>query len=173
MLIVNLHGGPGAGKSTLAAALFATLKNRKVSAELVTEVAKEFAWEGRTAPLRCQPYVFGQQLWRIERLRGSGVDVVVTDSPIAASIVYAPRGTPASFLAAVQAYAMAEKALNVFVKRGAGYDPRGRIQTLDQARELDGRIREICGPFHLSVPGLTTSADLVADAVEERLRILE
>lgn len=45
MLIVNLFGAPGAGKSTLAAYVFAKLKMAGVNAELVTEFAKDKTWE--------------------------------------------------------------------------------------------------------------------------------
>jgi adenylylsulfate kinase-like enzyme len=33
---INFYGGPGSGKSTMAAAVFAELKSRNVEVELVT-----------------------------------------------------------------------------------------------------------------------------------------
>jgi adenylylsulfate kinase-like enzyme len=39
--VINLFGGPGTGKSTLAAALFTDLKMKGINAELVTEFAKD------------------------------------------------------------------------------------------------------------------------------------
>ena len=47
-LVINLYGGPGTGKSTTAAHVFALLKQRDVNAELVREYAKDIVWEGRT-----------------------------------------------------------------------------------------------------------------------------
>ena len=43
--IVNLYGGPGTGKSTTAAALFAEMKIRGVNCEYIQEYAKDKAWE--------------------------------------------------------------------------------------------------------------------------------
>lgn len=169
MLVVNLFAGPGAGKSTVAAGVFAGLKNVGISAELVTEFAKECAWEGRTGPLSCQPYVFGEQLWRTERLRDKGVEVVVTDSPLLLNAVYAPPGTPTAFLETVWAYhrrqATGGRQLNVFLRRVKRYDPRGRFQTADEASELDGRILELLGSTDtLKVDGNTDGAMLVTRA---------
>ena len=45
MLVVNLFGTPGAGKSTGAAYIFSNLKMRGINAELVTEFAKDMVWE--------------------------------------------------------------------------------------------------------------------------------
>ena len=41
MLVVNLTGAPGAGKSTGAAYVFSQLKMRGINCELVTEYAKD------------------------------------------------------------------------------------------------------------------------------------
>ena len=45
MLVVNLFGAPGAGKSTGAAYIFSRLKMLGINAELVTEFAKDKVWE--------------------------------------------------------------------------------------------------------------------------------
>lgn len=45
MLVVNLFGTPGAGKSTGAAYIFSELKMRGINAELVIEFAKDKVWE--------------------------------------------------------------------------------------------------------------------------------
>ena len=39
--VVNLYGGPGAGKSTAALQLVAELKKRGINADYVSEYAKE------------------------------------------------------------------------------------------------------------------------------------
>lgn len=170
MLIVNLYGGPGSGKSTLAAAIFSGLKNEGVSAELVTEFAKECAWEGRSGPLSCQPYMFGEQLWRLERLRDKGVEVAVTDSPLLLNLVYAPRDTPMSFRIAVSDYSARQQSLNVFLRRVKPYDPRGRFQTADEASELDGRILEMVNRTGLlAVPGTLQSAPTIVTAALRQL----
>ena len=52
MLVVNLFGAPGAGKSTGASYVFSQLKMMGVNAELVTEFAKDKVWEGSEAVLK-------------------------------------------------------------------------------------------------------------------------
>lgn len=54
MLIINLFGAPGAGKSTGAAYIFSKLKMLGVNAELVTEFAKDKVWENNTEVLSNQ-----------------------------------------------------------------------------------------------------------------------
>ena len=49
MKVINLFGGPGCGKSTTAADLFARMKLRGLSVELVTEYAKDVVWDEKAA----------------------------------------------------------------------------------------------------------------------------
>ena len=44
-MIINIFGGPGVGKSTVAADLFVIMKKEGYSVELVTEYAKELTYE--------------------------------------------------------------------------------------------------------------------------------
>ena len=60
MLVVNLFGAPGAGKSTGAAYIFSKLKMAGINAELVTEFAKDKVWEESKAVFQNQAYIFGK-----------------------------------------------------------------------------------------------------------------
>ena len=60
MIIVNLFGAPGAGKSTLAAYIFSKLKMRDINVELITEFAKDKTWEKNFSALKNQAYMFGK-----------------------------------------------------------------------------------------------------------------
>ena len=87
MVVINLWGAPGSGKSTLAAELFSIMKKRSLNVELVTEFAKDMTWENNMTAIGCQEYIFGNQSWRLERLRDK-VDFIITDSPLPLSILY-------------------------------------------------------------------------------------
>lgn len=87
VVVVNLFGAPGTGKSTLAADLFARLKRLGVKCELITEFPKDCVYEGNMCALMCQEYVFGNQSYRMFRCSDK-VDVIITDSPLPLSILY-------------------------------------------------------------------------------------
>lgn len=140
-LVINLFAGPGAGKSTTASKVFAGLKDRGVSAELALEFAKELTWEKRYGAMACQPYLFGEQLYRVQRLVDNpGVEAVVTDSPLLLSIVYGD--TPYEFREGVIRYVQRFDRLNFFLDRVKPYDPRGRRQSEDSARQVDSEVRD-------------------------------
>lgn len=130
-LVINLFGAPGAGKSTGAAIVFAELKKRGVNAELVTEFAKDKTWENNAMALGCQEYIFGKQSYRLARCRAD-VDVIVTDSPLPLSLLYA--ADPAltmdnAFQKVVMNVFNSYNNLNYYVHRVKPYNPKGRNQT--------------------------------------------
>lgn len=59
-MIINIYGGPGIGKSTIAAGLFNLMNvtyEGFTSVELVTEYAKDLIWENRLTTLQNQFYI--------------------------------------------------------------------------------------------------------------------
>jgi len=85
--VVSFFGGPGAGKSTLAAGVFYELKKRGVNCEFVHEYAKELAWEGREGALSNQAAILGYQFEMFRRCTDQ-VDVIVTDTSLLNSAIY-------------------------------------------------------------------------------------
>lgn len=164
-LIANLFAGPGAGKSTMAASVFAKLKRNHVEAELVTEFAKDLTWEVRREALQCQPYVFGEQLWRLHRLIGK-VDVIVTDSPILLSVVYGSRKE--SFNAAAYDVFNDFQNLNFLLDRDRQYSPNGRNQTEEEAKALDRRIEDTLRAYNVPFDRVRAN-DIGAIYVKERI----
>ena len=61
-LIVNLFGGPGTGKSTMMAAIFAELKWQNIMSEMVPEIAKKYVWRDELHLLRDQRAIFEETL---------------------------------------------------------------------------------------------------------------
>lgn len=136
-LVVNIFAGPGAGKSTLAADVFARLKAGGANAELVTEFAKDLVWEGMTDALDCQLYVTGVQAWRIRRLLRRA-DVVVTDSPVLLGAVYARE--PGQAEACREEFRVERFRYDVLLDRKMKFDPRGRRHTEAESRRLDDAV---------------------------------
>lgn len=142
MLVVNLFGAPGAGKSTGAAYIFAKLKMAGYNAEYVPEFAKDKAWEENDAVFQNQLYIFGKQSFRISRLRDK-VDVVVTDGPILNSAFYNNNDAlGAAFSGVVRREFCRYDNFNIFVNRVKPYNPNGRFQTEAESDDMSGKIRD-------------------------------
>ena len=139
--VVNLFGGPGTGKSTTAADLFAQLKKRGVNAEYVPEYAKGMVWEERPGVFKNQIYMFAKQHHAIFRTLGK-VDITVTDSPILLSLYYGQH-LSSSFRQVVLEEHNKMDTLNVFLKRVKPYNPAGRHQTEDEAKNIDVDLRRL------------------------------
>lgn len=146
MLVVNLFGAPGAGKSTGAAYLFALLKMNGYNAELVTEFIKDKIWEQNTAVFQNQAYIFGKQSFKLSRLT-SGVDIAVTDAPLLHSAYY---GTGDSFRDAVMTEFDKYQNVNFFVERCKEYNPAGRFQTEEGADAVGAEIRGFLDKYRVN-----------------------
>ena len=142
-LVVNLFGGPCTGKSTMAADIFTALKRSQIRCELVTEYAKDKVWEDSAHVLNDQIYVFAKQNHRIRNLLGK-VDVVICDSPLLISGVYAePRMDHLLYLSfdrLVRDVFSLVWNLNIYVNRDTVYDPVGRVESLPDAVKVDYQI---------------------------------
>jgi hypothetical protein len=174
MLVINFFAGPGAGKSTLAAGTFYHLKcmDASLNVELVTEFAKELAWERRTMPISCQPYVFGEQLFRLHRLQEAGVDVVVTDSPLLLTLIYTPDYFPQAWNDTVKWQFNQFDNVNYMIKRTKKYNPNGRFQTEAQAVEKDKQTACLLNDNNIKYTEIeVTSALTVAQSAWDRLNV--
>jgi len=145
MLRINFYGGPGVGKSTLAAKVYAAL-NQGGTAELVREFVKSWAYEGRQPDAFDQVYTFANQLWSEHRLHKAGVKVIVTDSPVLLQCVYAERldcGIAANLIDIAKRYEQYHQSLNFMVYRNIPYNPAGRFQSANDNEliVLDTRIK--------------------------------
>lgn len=142
LTVINLLGGPGSGKSTAAAGLFYELKKKHHKVELVTEFVKDRIYEGHLGCIEDQIYIFGQQQRRISRLVGQ-VEIAITDSPIILSCLYSKIQSKAFEHLVYEVFSQ-YKNVNFFLERSEiPYTTSGRLQDLDQARALDGKLVEL------------------------------
>ncbi|MFM7009146.1 MAG: AAA family ATPase [Betaproteobacteria bacterium] len=143
MKVINLFAGPGAGKSTTAAALFASMKRAGHKVELVTEYAKELTWDGRANVLEDSLYVLAKQNRKLSRLAGQ-VDYVVTDSPLPISLAYGyGAGKVPWFEDAVISLFGNYDNVNFKLERVKPYSKYGRSQSEAEAKVLDKDIEGI------------------------------
>lgn len=143
---IDLYGGPGTGKSTLAAGLFYRLKEAGYSVELVTEYAKDLVWENRADTLKNQPYISMKQFRNLSRLAGK-VDLVVTDSPLLKDLVYArmyASELPNEYYTLIRKlHDMLGAHINILLERTHVYDTVGRLQDADTAIDIDSKIKSM------------------------------
>lgn len=143
MLVVNLFGGPGSGKSTIAAGVFHQLKIRGINTELVTEYAKDLTWEERHHALANQPLILGQQFHRLWRIHKE-VGVAITDSPIVLGAVYNKyTGHELEHLPAlIHELHNLFKSINYFIIRPENekYQTQGRGENLNVAKGIHDDI---------------------------------
>ena len=171
-LIVNFFGGPGSGKSTAAAALFAALKERHINCELVTEFAKDLIWEENTFALTVQPYIFGNQYYRMVRC-ADDVGVIITDSPLLLPVVHnnderCGREFDEMAIAAFRSF----DNLSIFLERPETYESSGRSETAEEAVRMEKSILDLInkyGELEATVPCDAKRNGVILSVVLERL----
>jgi hypothetical protein len=171
-IIVNMLAGPGAGKSTTAAALFTLLKlHQGIQCELVPEFAKDLVWEERQHTLTNQNYVFSKQQHRIWRV-SQKVDITITDSPILLSCIYQRDVTTEKFKDYVLEEFNGYNNLNFFIERTKRYVENGRNQTKKEAIKIDEIIKGYLSensiyfyPIEGNMEGINVALNLILNEI--------
>jgi len=143
--VINLFGGPGTGKSTTAAHLFALMKLKGINCELVTEYAKERVWED--LHLKNHVAILAEQYTRLWRLQGK-VDYIITDSPLFLLQYYA-KDVDGLFLDFSEELFHSFDNIDVFLNRVKKYNPKGRLQNLKDAKKIDSFFRQFQYDFEV------------------------
>ena len=141
---VCFHAGPGSGKSTIAARVFAEMKIRGHDAEHITEFVKTMAHEGRFPESFDQVHIFGEQIHR-EDIALRHVDFIVTDCPMLMCCAYAKwyKAPGHQHLAEIAFdFETCFPALNFYLERTVDYKDQGRYQNLEQAKKFDVFLTE-------------------------------
>jgi hypothetical protein len=152
-IIINILGGPCAGKSTLASELFTAMKKLGYSVENTQEFPKVLAWDGNTEAIRDQFFVTANQHRNISRLYGK-VDYIIVDSPIILGLVYKKlydyfTTYPSDFYDETYDNFIINlfkkyKSINIYLNRLEDkYDNIGRYQTYEESTNIDKKIEEL------------------------------
>lgn len=147
MIVVNLFGGPGVGKSTTAAMLFAHYKRRGIRAELAREVAKDMLYQGVNLQ-RNQVLMLGRQYQTLKDLETAGTELAISDSPLRLQSVYARHSVSEHilfpFAALIRGMCQEFREVDVLLNRRVPYQTHGREQGEEAARKIDAELK---GPF--------------------------
>lgn len=169
-LIVNLLAGAGCGKSTMASRVFSELKDKGINCELVSEYAKDLVWEERTATFSNELYIYAKQQQRLHRVNGK-VDVVITDAPLLLKLMYMSKDL--DFTQLVLDVDKKYNNMNFVLNRVKPYNPIGRNQTEDEAKEYDKKIEKLLNKYNIpyyKVNGDKEGSDIVIDKVINYLK---
>jgi tRNA uridine 5-carbamoylmethylation protein Kti12 len=158
--VINLFAGPGAGKSTTRAGLFHKMKSEGMNVEEVTEYAKDITWDETQVLLSDQLFMLANQNRRLTRLR-SKVDLAISDSPLMLTINYVPHNyLPENFKKLTMELWDTYHNFNFFIEREKKYNPIGRNQTEEEARQIDENILKMLKEY--KVPFLRIKGDHTA-----------
>ena len=144
--IINLFGGPGIGKSSIAAGITYKLKKNHISCDNPYEFPKLLAWDENHSAIRDQLYVLANQHRGIVKSFGK-VDYIVLDSPILLSLTYKNYYQSNEYPATLYGKAFDKMVLdtfnqydniNIVLQRADGnHNNKERYQNLEESKDLD------------------------------------
>lgn len=172
LLVINLFGAPGAGKSTLAAYVFSKLKMAGINAELVTEFAKDKTWEENHTALANQVFMLGNQYHRVFEAQDK-VECIITDSPLFLSALYNKDPVLGEDFNRLTLRIFNQyNNLNFFVLRAKPYNPIGRNQTEEESNALSEELKKLLERYGIKYTTLKGTLSNAEAIVEEALYLL-
>lgn len=168
--VICLYGGPGAGKSILAAEIYFKMNVEQLNCELVREYCKEWAYENRQISTFDQFYLIGKQIRKESFLYGK-VQHIVTDSPLWIGAFYDNLYQGTDHVGKhVQGFTQFAESkgveyYNFILRRHFAYDPNGRYQTEEQAIEIDTRMKEFLDSYGVRYQVLDMPVEERADYI--------
>jgi len=171
--LINLFGGPGIGKSSIAAGIFYKLKKKHVSCNNPYEFPKTLAWDNNIPAIKDQLYVFANQHRGIAQSYGK-VDYIIIDSPILFSKIYHSyytEGYPAEFYGDSFHKMILElhnkyDNINILLDRADGvHNDEERFQNYEESLVIDDLCKKILDenniPYHTVKVGKNTVKEIL------------
>jgi len=159
--LINLFGGPGIGKSSIAAGITYKLKKKHIKCNNPYEFPKRLAWDNNIPAISDQLYVFANQHRGIAECYGK-VDYIIIDSPIMFSLIYHTiytEGYPANlygneFRDLVVSLHQKYDNINILLERGdTVHNDDERFQDLEKSKLIDLQCKKILDenniPYHI------------------------
>ena len=161
MILFNIWGAPGSGKTTTAAALFLAFKKAHYNVELVGEQARHHLQNGSTCLLDDNQFtVSALQFEKVKGLERVGCEIAIAECPFQQGSLYDEHLIYHEELKALlkkcaEYYDLNGHATyNIFVERVHPYRAGERRETEEQAATFIPKIREIIGrPFNMEIYG--------------------
>ena len=167
--VINLYGGPGCGKSTVAAGLFYELKCKGIECEMTGEYAKDKTWDENPEVLNNQPFIFGQQLHRIWRLNNK-VQFIICDSPLLLSIIYSKEHSDLFERLVIEQYNKYTN-INFVLDRNVKYNVIGRNETEEEAIKLDNSLIDVMNKYNINYTLVGGNSKIKVNKILEYLNL--
>jgi len=171
--LINLFGGPGIGKSSIAAGIFYKLKKKHISCNNPYEFPKTLAWDNNIPAIKDQLYVFANQHRGIAQSYGK-VDYIIIDSPILFSKIYHSyytEGYPAEFYGDSFHKMILElhnkyDNINILLERANGvHNDEERFQNYEESLMIDKLCKKVLEenniPYHTVKVGKNTVKEIL------------
>lgn len=168
--VINLFGAPGAGKTTLAAMIFAEMKQRHINCELVTEFAKKAVWEKRDLAMQNEILLFANKHHELHVLTGQ-VEYIILDSPLLLTVVY---NTLYGQVANLNSLAESEHErfdnINLFIiNNSSEHSMDGRVHDEKEVKRIEEKLTQLYYSMEHTSELLTTESFDVKEIVDSIL----
>jgi hypothetical protein len=175
--VICLWGGPGTGKSTTCAGLFFTLKSKGYNCEMNREYIKDWVWEGRKVVPGDQIYLTAKQARKEVLYMRNDLDFIITDSPLALTTFYGhlydkyEKEANACKTIVKQHHLICKdlgyKVEHFFLVRNKEYNPSGRFQDEDTAKEYDTMIKTFLDNYPLKYKTINCDDNVIESIMKE------
>lgn len=173
--IINLFGGPGIGKSSIASGLTYEIKRKHISCDSPYEFPKQLAWDENYQAIKDQLYVLANQHRGIVKSFGK-VDYIILDSPIILSLVYKSVYEGLEYPASLYTESFDKMVLdihnqydsvNILLKRSSGvHNDKERYQTISESIELDNKIENTLLKHNIPYHTIPVSDTILIDILK-------
>ena len=172
--VINLFGGPGAGKSTISSGLFYEFKIKDIPCDNPYEFPKQVAWEDNLSQITDQLYILANQHRGLVRSYGK-VDFIILDSPLLLSLLYKNGYTgdyPAKFYGDSFDHMVLDlfnsyNNINIFLERPEKeFQVEGRFQDQDESLMLDNKLKDILYMYNIPYHSVTVGENTVSDIMK-------
>lgn len=143
----------------------AKLKRNGITAEYVSEFAKDKVWENDSEVFRHQEYIFGKQSFKMGRVKDK-VQVMVVDSPLILSAVY-DKQLGENFRATVLDIFNSYNNKNYFLVRNHSYESEGRLQNEQEASFIKQKILNKLNEYHINYDVVISNEETCNKIVED------
>jgi hypothetical protein len=170
--VINFVSGPSCGKSLCSALIFAELKMRHLSCELVQEYAKQLVWQDRLDELDNQYQVSMEQYKMINAVKNK-VEYIVTDSPLLLGLFYNRyhknnvsnvNKTEEMILNKIKEF----DNIYILLERNDEFkfEKEGRIHSEEESKMIDKKMEELLKEFGFKYLKIKSSKDNIENMVK-------